>query len=132
MLLDSGEQLSLFSNPNATSVFQFYDTGVSLNLDVHRKGRVFFFDFDAPSDGFVLFKFSYYPLASVLDNGKSVEVKEEENGLIIAPIKTGASENRVLLQEYEQLLLCFAPVPFHRNLTLCGPKKLILRSHFEK
>lgn len=131
VLLDSGEELALFSNPNATSIFQFYNTGVSLNLDVHRKGRVFFSEFDAPSDGIVIFKFSYHPLASVLDNGKSVEVVEETNGLVIAPIKQGHHKIEFYYRNmsnyyYVSLLFLFIII-----LHYAGPKKLILRSHFE-
>lgn len=132
VLLDSGDELALFSNPNATSIFQFYDKERSLNLVVQRKGRVFFSDFDAPSDGFVLFKFSYYPLASVLDNGKSVEVKEEENGLIIAPVKQGHHRiefyYRNMSNYYYVSILFFFIVILH----YASQKKWIMRSHFEK
>lgn len=87
-----GEKLALLKNPNSTSVLQFITEQDSSDLKVERRGSSFSTRFKAESDGVLLIKFAYHPLAEVLDNGKKAEIKETNYGIMYAELKSGSHE----------------------------------------
>lgn len=92
-LVKEGEKLTLLENPNASSVFQFVAGDYTQDIPVQRKGSTFYGSFDAPSEGILLVKFTYHPLAELTDNGEKLKTEEETGiGIMYSRVKKGHHE----------------------------------------
>lgn len=89
-LIKEGEKLSLLENPYNSSVFQFVTENYAQDIEVQRKGGNFYGSFNAPTEGILLVKFTYHPLAELTDNGRTLSLTEEPNiGIIYVKIDKG-------------------------------------------
>lgn len=89
LLIKEGGKLSLLENPYASSVFQFIMENYTQDIEVQRDGSSFYGSFNAPSEGMLLVKFTYHPLAELTDNGKKLSIEETNYGVMYAKIDKG-------------------------------------------
>lgn len=118
-LSKSGEKASLLENPNSTSILQFISEQNSMDLKVERKGGWFSAKFKTESDGILLIKFAYHPLAEVFDNNEKLEVRETNYGIMYVELKKGSHEIRfhygTYLYYYISIFSIIAFIYYYKN-----------------